>query len=791
MNRHFPFFLWIFLPIVAFAMLFSASATVYAQDQQDVTLTARVALGAACKEDRWIPIRVTVENKGADLNGRVQLVPQDSFSSTNSVYAVDVSLPTTSRKEFFLYVHPAGVSGRASVNLTVGGRELVTFPINIICVSEESLLIGLLADDPSSYDVLGEVSSAVTRARVVPLQFADLPDRAHGWEAMDALVISGVDTGVISDQQRAALKLWLAQGGKLLVIGGPKWQGTTAGLDDVLPLALNATRTSNDLSALAQYFGTQGALDTQAAVLAVGQVRSDANVLVSQDNAPLLVQRKIGFGAVYYLAADPGLEPLNSWSGMPTLYSDLLGSSSSAPRWLHSAWDSNTANQALAAIEALGLLPTFYIFCLLGVYILVIGPVNYFLLSRLKRQEWAWVTIPVFVIVFTLFAYFSGYLVRGTRPVLNRLAVVQAWDGVEQARVRALVGVYSPARSSYTMQSGGSLLLHPFGGGQGLQSNRAWLSLQQGADISRPDALVEAGGMEATFLDGNLPALSFTHHLVINLNEQAPLLSGDITNTSQYALHDAILVTPDQSRNLGEIGPGDTRQVQMTLSANPDGADFYKFMSQYYYGSSRSDDKTVRRDALMNAILPSQSESKVAPGIYLVGWVDDAVLSTGLQGVASDNVDTSLYILMLSPTFTQNPGAVKLTPGLFTWETSDFSPYHSDYGPPLSQAGHILDFKLAVPLPYRAVKSLTLTLSRPTFAGGNAPTDIIALLWDWESAAWVEPAKALRWGDNDIPDPERFVGRGGGIRLNIKPDPGVSSGFAQIGSTYFTLVVEP
>jgi hypothetical protein len=34
------------------------------------------------------------------------------------------------------------------------------------------------------------------------------------------------------------------------------------------------------------------------------------------------------------------------------------------------------------------------------IYVLIVGPANYFILRRRKKLEWTWVTIPVIVLVF-------------------------------------------------------------------------------------------------------------------------------------------------------------------------------------------------------------------------------------------------------------------------------------------------------------------------------------------------------------------------------------------------------
>ncbi len=775
---------------------------VQAQGQGDVTLTARAGFDGNCKQNAWIPIRVRVENKGADLNNaRIQVAHQNSQGG-QSAYAMEVSLPTGSRKEMFLYLSPdSAYIGRLNVSLVAGDRELAATPLNLTCISDENLMIGLLADAFSA-DALSKATPMTGSTRIASLQLTDLPDRAQGWESLDALVVSGMDMGAISDQQRAAMKTWLAQGGKLLVTGGPRWQGPVAGLDEFLPVELTTTQTLPRLSALADYFKISAPLaPSTPIILAVGKLRPNADILVAQDGVPVIVQKQIGFGTVYYLAADPSLQPLSNWGGMGEVYRSLLGTRSPQPQWMGSTWETYAANQALSAMGALNLPPTLYILCLLGLYILVAGPLNYFILRRLKRQELAWVSIPALVIVFTLVAYFSGYLMRGTRPVLNRLAVLQAWDGVDRAQTYALVGVYSPARAGYALQAGDSFLPYPFNdNNQSLQANRDWLSLQKGQELLLPDVLVESGGMKSASLSGSLPAFPFTHNLVISLGNGNPVLSGTITNTSQYTLKDALLIMADESKDLGDFAPGDTKQVQVSLKSNPQGSDLYSSQAALSLYSNSSDvsggDKAVRMNALTRAVLPAVQQGKraITSGIYLIGWVEEPLLPASLQGQAFESVDTSLYILALSPSFTLKPGPLKLTPGLFNWQTSnpEFSPYLSDYyGSNIPAGGYSLGFKLAAPVHYSTVKSLTLSLSENNnYTSFNTPDGISAFVWDWQSAQFVR-VENLAWGDNTIPDPARFVGPGGEIYLKIDQNPNANQNFAQIGSSYFTLVVEP
>jgi hypothetical protein len=763
----------------------TAFGSVHAQDGGDVSLAAQAGFDGYCKERSWIPVRVTMENTGSDLNVRVQVVFRNSNLGNRSVNAADLSLPASSRKEIVLYIYPQGFLSTLNISLLADGRELTKTELKVNCLTRENLLFGLLADNPSAFLPLNDIQTANGVLRVAQLEISDLPDRAQGWEALDALVISGVDTGTLTSEQQSALSSWLAEGGKLLVIGGPKWQASVSGVIGFMPIDLNMTRTVQDLSELKAYIDSSIPLEGMS-VLTVGQLHSGAEVLVEQDGFPLLTQTAIGFGKVIYLAADPALEPLSNWEGMKDVYGKLLGSRSLRPVWLNSQWDVFNANSALSTLNELGIPSIGFICCWLVVYVATIGPVNFLVLNRMKKRELAWLTIPAMVVFFSGLAYFSGFMYRGTRPIINRLAVIQAWDKMEQARVKALAGLYSPTRTKYTIDSGTQFMLYPFEGmNTNLQSNNSWFALQHGPGMSVPDVLVEIGGVEAASAQGYLPALGIEHDLVINVSDKTPTLKGNITNASQYMLKDAILVTPGDWKRLGDLAPGSTHNANVTLIPGPNGPEFYNLNAStilgvdYYGGPASREDR--RRVALMDAAMASNYGTKEANwGIYLMGWVVEPLTPISLQDKDFESIDTTLYIHMLSPDSHIESGPLRLTPTMFIWETSSpgSTPYYS-HGIPVG--GYILRFRSAIPVQFSSVNSLKLDIN-----SSGTPSEVFVSLWDFEQDTWIQMS-GLFWGDNDIPEPWRYVGKNGEIRLKVD---GNQSNYIEMYSSHFTLVVE-
>ncbi len=80
---------------------------------------------------------------------------------------------------------------------------------------------------------------------------------------------------------------------------------------------------------------------------------------------------------------------------------------------------------ALSNIPSLDLPSIKGILVILGLYILFIGPVNFFILRWKRKLHLAWITIPALTALFTAGSFGIGYTMRGNDLVLNKIALVQ------------------------------------------------------------------------------------------------------------------------------------------------------------------------------------------------------------------------------------------------------------------------------------------------------------------------------------------------------------------------------
>jgi hypothetical protein len=804
------------LALLVVTMLLGVPAAGWAQPQapaaqqpQPITLLARAGFDGYYKENHWLPTRVMVANDGPDVRGSLEV----TFTRPNGSHltiARQVELPTQSRREIFLYLPHESFFSSLTVRLMDGRMELAATTARVSQAGANDLIFGVAAGSPSVFNVLADVDPVTGSAHVAQLELADLPPLSSAWQALDVLVISDVDTGTLSADQRAALAGWVAAGGRLIVTGGPAWQRTASGLADLLPLRPTGTRTLADAAALGSFAAAEA--PQGGGVAAVGNLTEDALTLAGSADVPLIALRRSGYGEVIYLAFDPAFEPLRAWDGLEGLFRNVLAGGNERPGWAGGIRNWYPARDAVNALPGLEFPSALLVCGFLGIYLMAVGPANYLVLKRMKRRELAWVTIPAIVLVFSLGAYVTGYQMRGAQAVLHRLSVVQVWPDSEYARVDQAIGLFSPRRTDYSLTFAEGFLARPMpidAYGPGGTS----YTVQQADQSTISEVRVDIGGLEPFVMQGQVAAPRFEADVAITVSGGTAELRGTVTNHSELALTDVVVLAPGGVAQLGDLAPGASLNIHVALrnaraTAAPantilpaaaagvgPNVPFYSMPSSYdstiddilggrnYY----NDRAQYRRYALLSSIIDTYGGGSRGSGVFLVGWADHAPAGIQLANRVFTPQDLSVYIVNLRPRFDLTGNVVAIPPGLMSWMAigparggGPASPYDMYL---YQGTEYTLRFAPALAIDYAAPQSLTLHLASYGLSG---PAGVNVELWDYEQGAWLLQS-VLNWGDNQIAAPQQHVGPGGEIQVRV-----TNAGQPQVSLERldFTLVVE-
>lgn len=799
-----------------------------AQDsfQDVIEMSVSPGFGSFFRPNEWTPIRIQVKNNGGNITGRLVIRPETSGTVVTNPYSTPIDLPSGAEKSATLNIKARSFPDQIRVELIDDeGFIQSTVETTLNDVQAQDQLYAVVAGANSRPVSLVGVHIGGYQAEQAIWAVTDIPDNALSLESLDAILLLNIDSEALSSAQRTAIQLWVRDGGHLIVIGGPNWQATASAFRDLLPMTPDDSQSVDDLTTLARYGGDYQSTLEERTVIATGTVKEGAQILVESDGIPLLVRGTHGNGVIDYLVADPSLEPLSSWDDLSGLWLSLLSSRDPLPIWSEGFTRPQWGADAIANLPGVDLLPPLQTLCLyLFVYILLIGPINYFILSRLNRNGWGWVTIPLVIAIFTGVAWTVGFSLRGTEIIVSRATVVQTWSDSDTAKVDQFVGLLSPRRANYSLSvPEGYFLAVSEGAAQAglFTTNNVQSSteIRQATPASADDFVVD-GGIFANFtVSGNVPKpdIAGTLSLSYDITENGFLtggFQGVIRNDSEIPLRDAVILAHESVYRLeGEFAPGDIVTIDradLTMDmgdfpAQPNPLEYhlsvlttglspfdrvgnnvptigelqgdkYQRARAFIDAESITEKQSAREQAFLASFLIDQFDTTArGTKAYLLGWHDSWARDLEVEGASWSNVDTTLYIIELDievvlpdPTET-----VTLSTDQFVWMTTDRVGLTEGGTDNLTlYETQRVDFRFTplAPLYLDEVDQLKVELDR----GGGYAQSLTFELYNWESGEYE--LYTSRQGDIlTFDDPARLLGPNNAVAIRTQYEQGIGT----------------
>ncbi len=804
--------LLIFLAALLLINSLSGAKPIQAASGGTIHLSVDAGFQGRFRANTWVPLLITVSNDGPDVSGSLRVVTGGSLGSQASSYSTPVDLPRQSNKQLFLYVVLNAYAQQVQVDLTTpDGAVMQSASASMTRTDVGDLIYAVLTESPTGAVDLTSAHGSGS-AYQVDWRIENIPTIGQALYGLDALLLTDVDTGKLSTDQRSAIQGWVLGGGHLIVTGGPNWQKTRAGVDALLPIGAGSTLTLSTLGALSTFAGLPDNAPDRAAlngtvIVAQGQPQPDARVLVAQSGSPVLVRGLVGQGTVDYLTADPGLEPFRSWVNRAQVWANLLSTSSRKPGWADGIVNADEAARAANFIKGLRLPDIFQLAAFLAAYIALIGPINYIALRRLGRLEWAWITIPLIIVLASLTTYAVGTTLRGTQATLNRLSIVQVWPGNAQAQVDGVLGVLSPRRSIYnvTIENGLTLRTLVTSTNNVLDGSLSAPQIAEGLQYQAVDVPVDAGLSTAFVVGGAIPAPALSGSATLQLSNSAyHTVSGEVRNESLLTLTELFILVEGTAYNVGTLKPGERRTFTFTViplsQASPTSVNrapgyatvgyqpyntrtninLAALLNNGYTGNNPVGATTMQQEFQRRFVFLSGMTDANDFGagrgvdVFFAGWSGDSPVGVRVDAPFTTE-DTTLYLVKLArqiqtaqPQVTLHPGDMQWTP-IGTGAQRDYAPYDLFMG-----AGDEAAFRFN-PLPALLLKSVS-SVSINLHDNGSSTRPSVAL-WDWQAGQWVmldltqdgSISSATLVSSVDI---ARFVGVNNAVQIRIRAENG-------------------
>lgn len=609
-GRCTPAGLWLRVALLVLALPWAGFAHPAIARAEATVEVVQVGWGGVVAPDSWSPVRVRVTGAEADANATVEVILKNRYQTSPQSTAIDypigsygqeVALPAGVAKDVTIWVPTMGAPV-GTVRLSVGG----------VVVAEQGVefrtprsavwpLIGVLAESQAVARGVSQVE-LLYQGLPVPitsasLGAADVPPTAEWLGGMAALVVQGNAAAGLTGEQRRAVYDWVIAGGDLILAGGPDGLRALGALPDgALPVTVAGSESAADLGALASWAGWEGSPPPAGPI---ARLRAQGGTpLVGTAAQPLVWRIGLGQGTVTVLAADPALEPLQSWPGAPHLLRRLLEPALPASgedekmRYIAMQQGREGAMRLQSVVEALpreAFPDARTVALILGAFALFVGPILHLGLRRADRREWVWLAVPAAALLVSGALYYVGVGREGRDVLASVVSHVRLDPDGKAARQLLAAGFFGPTHQSLAVEIPGD---------QPVRVNTSGASgYYYGVPVFQPGVQGEAADVEPPYrvLSGRNTRVEFTGgqwsmrtvslgrslgaetgRITAHLGLEQGLIKGNVRNDTPYALEDAAIVIGQNVLKIGSLAPGQIAQV--VLDPRPAGA-----VSAYFY----------------------------------------------------------------------------------------------------------------------------------------------------------------------------------------------------------------
>ncbi len=448
------------------------------------------------KVGAWTPVWVQLRGGTEGFSGFMEVVVGDD-DGTPASFRLPVAVGANKSERFTAYARPGSREPEFTVRLfdshgrRAGGASqsmAMPQPPDAIMPNENMILtmgrpqgVEMIAQLPGFKAGASSRSNSgleeIVTARIDTLG-GSIPGRWYGYDAARAIVVDTGDRSVLAALEGLrgqALVDWVARGGHVVVAVSANWQAVRDSiLAPILPGLPSGQERVTSLAAL-DIFANSAKPITPAGSKAVmvakleGIKERGGKVLSVMSSLPLVLRGCYGFGRVTLITFDVDQSPFAQWPDRPQFWvraldlrqpsTDQSGAAifggGGRPVYQNGVTDLSTQlRAALEQFPGVKLIPFGWVAFFIFLYILLIGPGDYFFLKKvLKRMELTWITFPTIVLTVSLVAYYAAYLLKGNDLLVNKVDIVDVDQQTELARGHSLVSLFSPQNRDYSIRA--------------------------------------------------------------------------------------------------------------------------------------------------------------------------------------------------------------------------------------------------------------------------------------------------------------------------------------------------
>ncbi|MBS7531052.1 hypothetical protein IC619_011160 [Hazenella sp. IB182353] len=597
----------------------------------DETIDMRVEVGWNGEgRGDLIPVQVTLSSESRALNG--ELTVNTDFSKLQvmkmAVPVEEVNIPTGTEKKVTLLVPSELFIGLSRIVFTEQDQVVASAKMNLKRFAQSDTVMGYLTDQPNDANQLLEMmgESQDPSMRMVPLQVADIPIQGRAFSGFDVLFINGLTKESLTETQARAIQMWVANGGTL-VVGGSGVQTGTKHLEGLLPVEKVG---HNEIEVK-----DTGVLGIPSLRVIDARLRAGEKDAITSGNQVIMASKKWDSGQVVFTGFDLVSAELKDWSGYKALWKPYLSRENRNEMYNGPSigiklfkQDPYLLSGELGKFPHVKLPNLLYLGIAFILYVVLVGPIFYWILRRKRLQKWNWVAMPALALVMAIGVFIYGHALRGNQPYIHQLGFIQS-DKQGNATVHQMFAFLPEQAGDYQLQVKEGFMwpqhgVNFFPGGS--QDKRHPVQFNQGTKLSYP----------------KLPQLDVNYGFSESLAQIGGELTGtvyydkkkwriEVENGTQIPLYQVTVLAGNKTFDIGALNPAEKKNFEL-----PDNVNLSAAMDPYAYHSAQSIEKSLINTTSMNDL------SEKDGNIDIVGFTKQNMVPIQLENKDFQSAHTYL-----------------------------------------------------------------------------------------------------------------------------------------------------
>ena len=572
------FIRWCFALSMLFLLSFVTISEVSAAPNLEVKATA--GFQNKIKYGEGLPMTVTVVNSGEEFSGDLVIDYSETYA-IGSAKAIPFTIGKGETKTINLAL--PGLSEEMSYNSDYqmfyfyegnweDGKEISykgNKSIRPNSFGQDTTFFLTLTESADRLRALSTVkmggmggSQIIHLGQIKDFQF---PEDHAAYDLANYLVIDEYVLGDLNEEQQQAILDWVQTGGVVLVGASDNTNAELGLLAGKLPLNLSDERKTLQAEKLTILSSNKEF--TEDIAFFGAKVNEGSRVLLQSDNQPIAASNPIGKGAIIQTAFSLGDEPLSKQANYSFLLTDLI-KKANVNQQVNNYGGQNIKEQMTYEVAQMNeLFPSFQVstplmITIVIIYIILVGPLLYFLLKRKDKREHAWWIIPAISILASLAIFAYGAKDRLVRPQIQQSSFYEVQpDG-------SLSGYY--VESLLTNRSG-NFTFESENGTTMVASKRMSAFSNNSGNVQASSILNEqANNDQLTVRDVGYWSVSSVigesnikevGQFAIDLKVEAGIVRGTVKNEFPFALKDVAIWSGTKMIKLGNLDSNESVEV--------------------------------------------------------------------------------------------------------------------------------------------------------------------------------------------------------------------------------------